>query len=86
MSVPVAALVHKPEWLSLDEASTVGVNFVVAWYGAVEAARHLETMSSYFESGDFRPLANTAGYSLGDASLAYQAVADHKAGRVVIHP
>jgi NADPH:quinone reductase-like Zn-dependent oxidoreductase len=39
MSVPVAALVRKPERLSFDEASTVGVNFVVAWYGAVETAQ-----------------------------------------------
>jgi NADPH:quinone reductase len=39
MSVPVEALVPKPERLSFDEASTVGVNFVVAWYGAVETAR-----------------------------------------------
>ena len=30
MSVPVDALVVKPERLSLDEASAVGVNFVVA--------------------------------------------------------
>src|ERR1700739_2853950 len=35
MSVPVEALVRKPERLSFDEASTVGVNFVVGWYGAV---------------------------------------------------
>src|ERR1700730_481714 len=40
MSVPVEALVRKPEQLSFDEASTVGVNFVVAWYGAVETAQH----------------------------------------------
>src|ERR1700739_1006970 len=39
MSVPVEALVRKPERLSFDEASTVGVNFVVAWYGTVEAAQ-----------------------------------------------
>lgn len=38
MSVPVEALVRKPERLSFDEASAVGVNFVVAWYGAVETA------------------------------------------------
>lgn len=38
ISVPVQALVAKPERLSVDEASTVGVNFVVAWYGLVEVA------------------------------------------------
>src|SRR6201998_4658222 len=41
MSVPVEALVRKPERLSFDEASTVGVNFVVAWYGAVKTAQLL---------------------------------------------
>src|SRR6201991_936401 len=38
LSVPVDALVRKPERLSFDEASAVGVNFVVGWYGAVETA------------------------------------------------
>ena len=225
MCVPVAALVRKPERLSFDEASTVGVNFVVAWYGAVEtaqlaagesiavfgvsggvggavaqiahalganvigvdrrrpgsetaaaaviddfvtfdptmdvgaeikrltagagvdvvydavggvttpaalaaltrrgrlvvisvvgsraveidllnlyrnetrifgidstkltvvdSARRLEQMASYFESGQFCPLSIAATYSLDDAAAAYQAVADHTAGRVVIRP
>jgi NADPH2:quinone reductase len=36
--VPVTALARKPESLSFEEASTVGVNFVVAWVGAVETA------------------------------------------------
>ena len=39
MSLPVDALARKPERLSFDEASTVGVNFVVGWLGAVEAAQ-----------------------------------------------
>lgn len=39
MSVPVAALVRKPERLGFEEASAVGVNFVVAWYGLVETAQ-----------------------------------------------
>ncbi len=39
ISVPVAALVRKPQRLSFNEASTVGVNFVVAWYGLVEIAQ-----------------------------------------------
>jgi NADPH2:quinone reductase len=43
-------------------------------------------MAPYFESGEFRPLPITATYSLGDAAPAYQAVADHTAGRVVIQP
>ena len=53
MSVPVAALVRKPERLSFDEASTVGVNFVVAWYGAVETAQLAagETIAIFGVSG-----------------------------------
>jgi NADPH:quinone reductase len=53
MSVPVEALVRKPERLSFDEASTVGVNFVVAWYGAVETARLVagETIAIFGVSG-----------------------------------
>src|SRR5271167_67715 len=53
MSVPVEALVHKPERLAFDEASTVGVNFVVAWYGAVETAQLAagETIAVFGVSG-----------------------------------
>ena len=53
MSVPVEALVRKPERLSFDEASTVGVNFVVAWYGAVETAQLAagETIAIFGVSG-----------------------------------
>jgi NADPH:quinone reductase len=54
--------------------------------GIVESARRLEQMSPYFESGEFRPLPNSASFSLDQAGLAYQAVADHTPGRVVIHP
>jgi NADPH:quinone reductase-like Zn-dependent oxidoreductase len=38
ISVPIEALARKPEQLTFDEASTVGVNFVVGWHGAVETA------------------------------------------------
>jgi NADPH:quinone reductase-like Zn-dependent oxidoreductase len=53
MSVPVEALVRKPERLSFDEASAVGVNFVVGWYGAVEAAQLAagETIATFGVSG-----------------------------------
>src|SRR5271155_2605113 len=53
MSVPVEALVRKPERLSFDEASAVGVNFVVGWYGAVETAKLAagETIAIYGVSG-----------------------------------
>jgi NADPH2:quinone reductase len=51
-----------------------------------DSARRLEKMVPYFESGEFRPLPVTASYPLIEGPLAYQAVADHIAGRVVIHP
>jgi NADPH:quinone reductase len=51
-----------------------------------DSARRLEKMVPYFESGEFRPLPVTASYPLVEGALAYQAVADHIAGRVVIHP
>ena len=54
--------------------------------GVVDGARRLEQMGPYFESGQFRPLPISATYSLDDARQAYQDVADHKVGRVVIHP
>src|SRR6201993_4081336 len=53
LSVPVAALVRKPERLSFDEASAVGVNFVVGWYGTLEAAQLAagETVAIFGVSG-----------------------------------
>ncbi|OBK40893.1 alcohol dehydrogenase [Mycobacterium sp. 1245111.1] len=52
----------------------------------VDSARRLEQMAPYFASGEFRPLPISATYPLDDAVAAYQAVADHTAGRVVIRP
>jgi NADPH:quinone reductase len=52
----------------------------------VDSARRLVHISPYFESGAFRPLPITASYPLDEGVAAYQAVADHTAGRVVIHP
>ena len=38
LTIPAAALARKPEPLSFEEASAVGVNFLTAWLGVVEAA------------------------------------------------
>jgi NADPH:quinone reductase-like Zn-dependent oxidoreductase len=53
LRVPVSALARKPESLSFDEASTVGVNFVVGWVGAVETAELAkgETIAVFGVSG-----------------------------------
>jgi NADPH:quinone reductase len=52
----------------------------------VDSARRLQQMAPYFESGEFRPLPIAKTYSLDEAAAAYQAVADHTIGRVVIRP
>jgi NADPH:quinone reductase len=36
--VPAAALTRKPERLSFEQASAVGVDFIIGWLGVVEAA------------------------------------------------
>ena len=53
ISIPMAALAPKPEVLSFEEASAVGVNFVVGWLGAVEAAQLTrgETIAVFGVSG-----------------------------------
>jgi NADPH2:quinone reductase len=67
MSVPVAALVPKPERLSFDQASTVGVNFVVAWYGLVEVAqlRTGETVAVFGVSGGVGGAVAQIAHALG---------------------
>ncbi len=52
----------------------------------VDSARRLEKMAPYFESGEFQPLPIANTYSLKEGRQAYQAVADHVTGRVVIKP
>ncbi len=67
MSVPVEALVRKPERLSFDEAATVGVNFVVAWYGAVETAQLAggETIAVFGVSGGVGGAVAQIAHALG---------------------
>jgi NADPH2:quinone reductase len=54
LRVPVSALAGKPKSLSFDEASAVGVNFVVAWRGAVEAAAVAKSDAGERQSDDGR--------------------------------
>jgi NADPH:quinone reductase len=67
MSVPVEALVRKPERLSFDEASAVGVSFVVAWYGAVETAQLAagETIAVFGVSGGVGGAVAQIAHALG---------------------
>lgn len=52
----------------------------------VDCARILQELRPYFESGELRPLPITARYSLDESTAAYNAVASHAPGRVVINP
>jgi NADPH:quinone reductase-like Zn-dependent oxidoreductase len=67
MSVPVKALVRKPDRLSFDEASAVGVNFVVGWYGAVEVAQLAagETIAIFGVSGGVGGAVAQIAHALG---------------------
>jgi NADPH:quinone reductase-like Zn-dependent oxidoreductase len=67
-----------------NETRILGVDS--AKLSVVESAQRLQQMAPYFESGQFQPLPIAARYPLDDAVAAYQAVADHIAGRVVINP
>lgn len=52
----------------------------------VDSAKRLTLLTPYFESGQFRPLPISFEYDLDEGTRAYQAVADHTRGRVVIRP
>ncbi|GDY41026.1 oxidoreductase [Streptomyces antimycoticus] len=39
LAIPAAALARKPERLSFEEASVVGISFITGWLGAIEAAQ-----------------------------------------------
>ena len=97
----LAALAHRGRLVVISAVGspTVAVNLLDLYHNetrifgtdstklsVVDSARRLEQMAPYFESGEFAPLPITATYSLDDAAKAYQAVADHTAGRVVIRP
>jgi NADPH2:quinone reductase len=67
ISVPIGALARKPEALSFDEASTVGVNFVVAWHGAAETAQLQagETIAVFGVSGGVGGAVAQIAHALG---------------------
>lgn len=67
ITVPVEALARKPEKLTFDEAATVGVNFVTAWYGAVETAQLKagETIAIFGVSGGVGGAVAQIAHALG---------------------
>jgi NADPH:quinone reductase len=67
IKIPVEALARKPERLSFEEASAVGVNFVTGWLGAVEAAELAkgETLAVIGVSGGVGGAVAQIGHALG---------------------
>ena len=76
LTIPAAALAHKPEHLSFEEASTVGVNFVTGWLGVVEAA-HLskgETIAVFGVSGGVGSAVAQIAHALGSEVIGMDRV------------
>jgi NADPH:quinone reductase len=71
ISVPVASLARKPERLSFDEAASIGVTFLAAWCGLLEAA--------VLKSGETLAVIG-AGGGVGGAAAQ---IAKHLGARVV---
>jgi NADPH:quinone reductase len=67
LAIPAAALARKPERLSFEEASAVGVNFITAWLGAVETAQLAagETIAVFGVSGGVGGAVAQIGRALG---------------------
>jgi NADPH:quinone reductase len=65
--IPPAALARKPEHLSFEEASAVGVNFLTAWLGTVEIAQLTrgETIAVFGVSGGVGGAVAQIAQSLG---------------------
>ena len=67
LSIPAQALARKPEQLSFEEASAVGVNFVTAWLGTVEVAQLAEgeTIAVFGVSGGVGGAVAQIAHALG---------------------
>jgi NADPH:quinone reductase len=90
LGVPVQALVRKPQRLSFDEAATVGVNFVTAWLGTVEAARleKGETIAIFGISGGVGGAVAQIAAARGARVIGvdrHQPLADSPAATIVEH-
>jgi NADPH:quinone reductase len=67
VTIPAAALARKPERLSFEEASAVGVDFVIGWLGVVEAAQLAkgETIAVFGVSGGVGDAVAQIAHALG---------------------
>ena len=88
LAIPPAALARKPEQLSFEEASAVGVNFVTAWLGAVEVAQLApgETIAVFGVSGGVGGAVAQIAHALGAWVLGadrVQPAADTPAASIV---
>ena len=76
LTIPAGALAHKPEHLSFEEASAVGVTFVTGWLGVVEAA-HLakgETIAVFGISGGVGNAVAQIAHALGSEVIGMDRV------------
>jgi NADPH:quinone reductase len=76
LAIPPAALARKPEHLTFEEASAVGVNFVIAWLGAVEVAQLApgETIAVFGVSGGVGGAVAQVAHALGARVLGVDRV------------
>jgi NADPH:quinone reductase len=67
LTIPAASLARKPERLSFEEASAVGVNFLTGWIGVVEAAQLAkgETIAVFGVSGGVGGAVAQIAHALG---------------------
>ncbi|HUB40091.1 MAG TPA: zinc-binding alcohol dehydrogenase family protein [Streptosporangiaceae bacterium] len=67
LTIPAASLARKPERLSFEEASSVGVNFLTGWIGLVEAAQlaKRETVAVFGVSGGVGGAVAQIAHALG---------------------
>jgi NADPH:quinone reductase-like Zn-dependent oxidoreductase len=67
LAIPASALARKPEQLSFEQASAVGVNFIVGWLGAVDTAQLIadETIAVFGVSGGVGGAVAQIGRALG---------------------
>jgi NADPH:quinone reductase len=67
LTIPASSLARKPDRLSFEEASAVGVNFVTGWLGVVEAAQLAdgETIAVFGVSGGVGGAVAQIAHALG---------------------